>query len=506
MEDRRKTKKGLLGEIAELRQRVSILEEELRRNGERCREELSDQSCYDVLTGLPNRTPFYDFVRHAIAHASRRRQIVSVLFFSLDGFKLINESFGEETGNLLLKEVAERLKFCLRKSDILARPGWDEFIILLPEIARVEDATVVVERIFDTLQSPFRLNCRDLHINASIGISLFPHDGADPASLINNAYNAMKRAKEERKNDFRFYSPSVNSHAFKSLLMENSLRMAIKREEIFFQYQPKINIATGKITGMEALLRWTHPEMGAVAPDEFIPLMEEIGLTSSLSEWELTTACRYNRECRERGFHAMRISINLSSRQLHQKGLVATVSRVLSETGTDPDQLELEITEGDMVRNIESTSRTLRELSGMGVQIAIDDFGKGYSSLSYLRYFPLNKIKIDKVFIDGITTDRNNATISKVIVTLARSLELNVVAEGVEAVEQLDFLRALGCDEVQGYLFSHPLSAEESLRLLLEKRGYDMKSGKAAGFENCCRFWLDRRQTNEDLFPESVNS
>jgi len=506
MEDRRKTKKGLLDEIAELRQRVSILEEELRRNGERSCEDVNDQYCYDGLTGLPNRIPFYDFVRHAIAQASRRRQIVSILFFNLDGFKLINETFGEQTGNLLLKEVAERLKFCLRKSDVLARPGWDEFVILLPEIARVEDATVVVERIFDTLHSPFRLNSQDLYINASIGISLYPHDGSDPASLINNAYNAMKRAKENRRNDFRFYSPSVNSHAFKCLLMENSLRMAIKREEIYFQYQPKINITTGKITGMEALLRWTHPEMGAIAPDDFIPIMEEIGLTSPLSEWELITACLYNRECRERGFPAMRVSINLSSRQLSQKDLVSTVSKVLSETGTDPNQLELEITEGDIVKNIESTSKTLKQLSGMGVQIAIDDFGKGYSSLSYLRYFPLNKIKIDKIFVEGITADHSNAAISTAIVTLARNLKLNVIAEGVETVEQLDFLRGLDCDEVQGYLFSHPLSAEESLRLLMEKKCYDKdKSIVATDFENCDRFWLNRRQIGGDICPGRVN-
>jgi EAL domain-containing protein (putative c-di-GMP-specific phosphodiesterase class I) len=235
--------------------------------------------------------------------------------------------------------------------------------------------------------------------------------------------------------------------------------------------------------------------------------MEEIGLTSSLSEWELRTACFYNKECRVKGFPSMRISINLSSRQLHQKDLVATVSRVLSETGTDPDQLELEITEGDMVRNIESTSKTLKQLSGMGVQIAIDDFGKGYSSLSYLRYFPLNKIKIDKVFVDGITTDHSNAAISTAIVALARSLKLNVIAEGVEKVEQLDFLRSLNCDEVQGYLFSHPLSAEESLRLLNEKRSYDkeMPTG-AAGIKNCDRFWLNRRQAGEDVYPERVSS
>jgi len=254
MEESRKTKKVLLEEIAELRRRIAEMEEAMEKNAGSSLERLSDEEYFDVLTGLPNRSPFYDFVKHAVAQAARRRQIVAVLFFSLDRFRLINESFGELTGNLLLKEVAERLKYCLRKSDILARPGWDEFMILFPEIARVEDATVVVERIFDTLQAPFQLGGQDHFVNASIGISLYPHDGTDPVSLINNAYTAMKRAKEERKNDFRFYSPKINSRAFKCLLMENSLRLALKREEIYFHSQPQIDITSGAITGMEALL------------------------------------------------------------------------------------------------------------------------------------------------------------------------------------------------------------------------------------------------------------
>lgn len=507
MEDRRKTKKGLIEEISELRLRITAMEAELERNAEQSREKLRDDSCFDTLTGLPNRTPFYDFVKNAVAQAARRKQIVSILFFSLDRFKLINDTLGELAGNLLLKEVAERLKFCLRKSDILARPGWDEFMILLPEIARVEDATVVVERIFDTLQTPFQLNGQDLFINASIGISLFPHDGVDPVSLINNAYTAMKRAKEERKNDFRFYSPSINSHAFKCLLMENSLRKALQREELFFKYQPQIDIISGRITGMEALLRWAHPEMGDVPPEEFIPLMEEIGLTSPLTEWALRAACQHTTECRKLGFPSLRISVNLSSRQLHQKDLVPTVNRVLAETGLEPDQLELEITEGDIVRNIESTSMTLNLLSRMGVQIAIDDFGKGYSSLSYLRYFPINKLKIDKIFVDDIATDHNNAAISTAIITLAHSLNLGVIAEGVETVDQFECLRKLGCDAVQGYLFSRPVTAEESLLLLADKKSFDIeKSTGESNYSNCDRFWLNRRQLRTDFYDGGIKS
>ena len=502
MEESRKTKKVLLEEIAELRRRMAEMEEAMEKNAGSSLERLSDEEYFDVLTGLPNRSPFYDFVKHAVAQAARRRQIVAVLFFSLDRFRLINESFGELTGNLLLKEVAERLKYCLRKSDILARPGWDEFMILLPEIARVEDATVVVERIFDTLQAPFQLGGKDHFVNASIGISLYPHDGTDPVSLINNAYTAMKRAKEERKNDFRFYSPKINSRAFKCLLMENSLRLALKREEIYFHYQPQIDITSGAITGMEALLRWTHPEMGIVPPEEFIPLMEEIGLTSPLTEWVLTTACRHTRECMDRGFPSMRVSVNLSSRQLHQRDLVPTVRRVLKETGLEPEQLELEITEGDIVRNIESTSMTLNLLSRMGVQIAIDDFGKGYSSLSYLRYFPLNKLKIDKIFVDDITTDHNNAAIATAIITLAHNLKLGVIAEGVETVKQLEFLRNLQCDALQGYLFSRPVTADELLHLLHVKRHYDVeKSAEDANIADCDRFWLNREESVKDVSP-----
>ncbi|HEX2769730.1 MAG TPA: EAL domain-containing protein [Geobacteraceae bacterium] len=506
MKASRKTKRELLEEIVELRRRIAEMEELSEKNAGGSQGKVSAEPCIDILTGLPDRSAFYNYVKHAVAQAGRRRQILSVLFFSLDRFKLINDSLGELVGNLLLKEVAERLKYCMRKSDVLARPGWDEFMILLPEIARVEDATVVVERIFDALQSPFQLNGKEFFINASIGISLYPHDGVDPTSLINNASTAMKRAKEERKNDFRFYSPNINSRAFKSLLMENNLRTAIKREEVYLHYQPQIDIASGRIIGQEALLRWTHPEMGPVPPEEFIPLMEEIGLASSLSEWVLQNACDHNSECQKKGISPMRVAVNLSSRQLHQNDLVPTISRVLKETGLEPELLELEITESDIVRNIESTSKTLNLLNKMGVQIAIDDFGKGYSSLSYLRYFPLNKLKIDKIFVDAISTDYNNAAISTAIVTLAHSLKLSVIAEGVEKVEQLEYLRGLQCDAVQGFLFSRPVPADESLQLLTDKKQFDLD--KSAESYNCAdfdRFWLNRREFATDIFPDAAH-
>jgi diguanylate cyclase (GGDEF)-like protein len=498
----RKTKKELITEVAELRLKVDELESLRAKIG---KGKPVPDACFDVVTGLPNRSVFYDHVQRAVAQAARKRLTAAVLFFSLDRFKLINDALGERAGDLLLKEVAERLKDCLRKSDILARPGRDEFMILLPDLVKVDDATVVVERIFDSLNAPFQFKERELFINGSIGISLYPQDGKDPALLIKNSYTAMMRAKEEGKNDFRFYSPNINSRAFRRLLMENSLRLALKREEITLHYQPQINLGNGRIIGMEALLRWKHPEMGAVSPEEFVPLMEEIGLTASLSEWVLQTACAHNRECQKNGFPPMSVAVNLSSNQLREKDLIPMVHRALLETGLAPEHLELEMTEGDMVRNIETTSATLTHLSNMGLQIAIDDFGKGYSCLSYLRHFPINRLKIDKTFVEAITTDHNNAAISTAIVALAHSLELGVIAEGVETLEQLDFLRALQCDAVQGYLFSRPIPAEDSLQLFTEKRNFDQR--RPADETGCVAddlFWLERREPGTSPHPDPV--
>ncbi len=476
-----------------LRRRIAEMES-LDKDKNAAGKEPSQELCQDLITGLPNGALFFSHVKYAIAQAARRREIVAVMFLSLDRFKLINDTLGEKIGNQLLKELAGRLQESLRKSDILARPGRDEFMLLLPEIGRVEDATLVVERIFDSLNLPFHLKGKEFFVNASIGISLFPHDGTEPCSLIKNAYTAMSRAKEERTNDFRFYSPNINRRAFKRLLMENNLRMALKREEISLHYQPQIDIANGRIIGMEALLRWRHPEMGNISPEEFIPLMEEIGCTATLSEWVLHAACIHNKECQKNGFAPMQVAVNISSRQLHEKGLVPTIKRILKETGLEPELLELEMTESNIVRNVESTSDTLRRLNKMGVQVAIDDFGKGYSCLSYLRYFPVNKLKIDKSFVDAITTDHNNAAISSAIVTLAHTLKMSVIAEGVETLDQLEFLRNLRCDGVQGFLFSHPIPAEESLRLLTEKKHYDT-AGPAEGqaYRDCDSFWLKRQ-------------
>lgn len=470
MRERNRTKGELIAEVAALRQQVEELEK-FKRVYEWVEGELSKAYDYDILTGLPSRTLFFNHLSQAVALAQRNNRRLAVLFFSLDRLKLINDNLGHLTGDLLLTEVAGRLATCLRKSDILARPGRNEFMILLPEINRAEDAVPVVDRIFKVVSAPIVLNGRELVVTGNIGISICPNDGASAAILIRRAYTAMLRAREKGRSVYCYYSTGLNDQAFSRLLMENNLRIALQREEFCLHYQPQADLASGRIVGFEALLRWRHPDIGVISPAEFVPIIEEIGLIAPLSEWVLRTACAQNRACREANFPPMRTAVNLSPRQLYQPGLAEIVGRVLEETGLAPHCLELELTEGALVRNVPATADTLAALNGMGVQIAIDDFGIGYSSLSYLRHFPINRLKIDKTFVDSINTDRNNEAISRAIITLAHSLRLTVIAEGVESEEQLELLRALGCDEVQGYLVSRPVSAEGLMRLLADDAG-----------------------------------
>ena len=465
MNDGIRTKGELLQELTDLRRKVAELEalEEERKQTERAVEQAA---CFDHITGLPNRSVFYNHLLQAVALAERNRQSVAVLFFGLDRFKIINDSFGPSAGDLLLKEVAERLKESLRKSDILARPGRDEFMILLTEVAKFGDVQRVIERIFAAFSAPVFLKGHQLLVTGSLGISLFPADGKSAEALIKNSYTALNLARQENKNTFHFYSSTMNDGAFNRLLMENSLRLALKREEFFLHYQPQLELASGRVIGLEALLRWQHPELGAISPEIFIPVMEEIGLIAPLTEWVLHTACSQNKAYQRAGFPVMRIAVNLSPHHIHKHGLVESVGRVLKETGLEPQHLELEMTEGALVKDVTATATILKKLNRMGVHLAIDDFGTGYSSLSYLRHFSISRLKIDKSFIEFVTTDRNNATISRAIIALAHSLNINVMAEGVETVEQLKFLRSLQCDEGQGFLFSRPLSPEDATNLL----------------------------------------
>lgn len=477
MRESARTKAELIAEVAALQKQVAELEK-FKQVYEWVEGELAKAHYHDTLTGLPNRILFFNHLSQSVALARRNDRRLAVLFFSLDCLKLVNDNLGHINGDLLLTEVADRLATCMRKSDILARPGRNEFMVLLPEIGRVEDAVQVAERIFAVVSAPILLNGRELSMTGNIGVSVYPNDGDSAELLIRHAYTAMHRAREKGRNAYHFYSTSLNDWAFNRLLMENNLRIALQREEFLLHYQPQADIASGRIVGFEALLRWRHPDFGVVSPAEFIPIIEDIGLIAPLSEWVLRTACAQNQVFRKANLPPMITAVNLSPRQLSQPDLADIIARMLEEAGMAPQYLELELTEGALVRNVAATANTLGVLHDMGVKIAVDDFGIGYSSLSYLRHFPINKLKIDKSFVDSITIDRSNEAISRAIINLAHDLGLTVIAEGVETGEQLELLRALGCDEAQGYLISPPVSAADLMRLVADNAGPGRGAGK----------------------------
>jgi diguanylate cyclase (GGDEF)-like protein/PAS domain S-box-containing protein len=424
-------------------------------------ETIRRQAYHDALTGLPNRMLFKDRLTEAILHARRHDRMLGLLFLDLDRFKNINDTLGHIVGDRLLQGVAERLGSCLQEEDIIARLGGDEFTVLLPQINRLEDAVKTAQRILEALKAPFRFDGHDLHINASIGIALYPSDGEDAEVLLRNADTALYRAKEKGRNTYQLYSPLMNATAFERLVMENSLRRALERGEFVIYFQPLLSIKTGNVVGMEALLRWQHPELGLVYPEEFIPLAEETGIILALGEWTLRAACRQNKLWQEAGLPRLRTSVNLSGRQLQQDGLAAMVARVLEETRLEPQYLELEVTESVAMQNADTTIQVLKDLRSMGIHISLDDFGTGYSSLSYLKRLPLNTLKIDQSFVRDMTTDAHDAAIATTVIILGHNLQLSVTAEGVENQEQLDFLRDQQCDKIQGYLFSQPLPADE---------------------------------------------
>lgn len=465
MSDRSKTKRQLMVEIGSLRSRIAQLEDakdtSLRGAGKP-----EQASSLDTLTGLPSRAVFFHNLTMAVSTARQDKTQLAVLFICLDRFKLINDTLGHDVGNKLLKMVASRLSGCMRQNDTLCRPGRDEFMLLLSRIADKESAILVTERIFEALATHFVLDCHELVISASLGICMYPDGGDSAESLLKNAYSAMKQAKVSGTNQCRFFSPHLNAHEFSRLLMENELRHAVNRLDFSLRFQPQIELRNRKIIGMEALIRWEHSELGFVSPDVFIPLAEQSGLIDTIGEWVLRAACEQHMLCQKCGCAPPRTAVNLSPIQLHREGLVSGISKILDETGLDPHFLEVEITEGALLRDYQTAVTTLDALHSMGVQIAIDDFGTGYSSLAYLSRFPVSKLKIDKSFVSAVTTDQRSAAISRAIVTLAHNLGMRVIAEGIETVEQLDYLRDLNCDEIQGYLLAHPLTAKESVRFL----------------------------------------
>ncbi len=422
---------------------------------------------FDLLTSLPNRALFHQRLQRSLVHAQRFNEGLAVLFIDLDRFKNVNDTLGHETGDRVLQAVAERLKGCLREVDTLARLGGDEFAVLIEQVSDTRFVGSVARKLLKAVAEIIMLGDQEYQITASVGISTYPADGSDGTTLLKNADIAMYRAKEMGKNNSQFYAAAMNANSMVRLSLETGLRHALERGEFLLHYQPKVDIASGRISGMEALVRWMRPGLGMVSPADFIPLAEETGLIVPIGAWVLKAACERNRAWQRQGMPPLRVAVNLSARQFVQANLVSEVARVLDASGLAPASLELEITESMVMDNPERAIRTLRQLKSMGISLAIDDFGTGYSSLGYLKRFPIDNIKIDRSFIKDIPRNNDDATITRTIIDMTHNLRLKVIAEGVETVAQLDFLRAHGCDEIQGYHFSRPLAEDAFLALVL---------------------------------------
>jgi diguanylate cyclase (GGDEF)-like protein/PAS domain S-box-containing protein len=416
---------------------------------------------YDALTRLPNRTLLYDRLQKALASARRRGNKIGVLYLDLDRFKDINDSLGHSVGDLLLQEVARRLKTWAREQDTIARVGGDEFLIVLSELNDVAGAAIAAQRIVNMTAAEFAVQEHTLSVSCSIGVSLFPEHGKDCETLIKNADAAMYSAKAHGRNNFKFFTADMNAEVVERLTLENSLRPALDRKELFLMYQPQMDLVTGRVTGLEALLRWQHPTLGLVPPDKFIRIAENSGLIVPIGEWVLRTACSQARRWQEEGHTALSIAVNVSAVQFRQEGFCELIRRILHETGLAPQFLELELTESLLLANADVMLSVVRELRSTGIMLAIDDFGTGYSSFSYLRQFPISKFKIDRSFIADVAVNPDDAAITAAIISMAKSLKLKVIAEGVETEAQMSFLRAHHCDEIQGYYFSRPLAVDK---------------------------------------------
>lgn len=428
-------------------------------------EKVNYQAFHDLLTGLPNRSLYNQRLLEALTKAQHQGHHLAVMFLDLDRFKTINDTLGHAIGDLLLQQVAQRISRCLRPNDILSRWGGDEFTLLLPQIHTPENAVHVAQRIIAALKPVFHLNGHSLHITTSIGIAVYPQNGQDMETLLGNADVALYQAKEQRST-YRLYSAAMNSQASELLTLQNSLHAALERGEIQVYYQPQVNVKTRRIVGMEALVRWQHPEFGLVSPGRFIPLAEETGLIVEIGEWVLRNACEQNQSWLQAGFSPIRIGVNLSARQFQEANLVEMVREILAKTGLSADLLELEITETIAMQNVEWTGKVLGQLQSLGVHLSMDDFGTGYSSLSYLQKFPFHSLKLDQSFVRDISVDQQDRAIAQAVIALGRALNLRVIAEGVETVEQLEVLRRMHCEDMQGFLFSPPIPALQATKLL----------------------------------------
>ncbi len=415
---------------------------------------------HDPLTGLFNRSMFNERLQQALAQATRFERSLALLFIDLDGFKIVNDTVGHNGGDALLAELATRLRATLREGDVIGRMGGDEFVVLIEEFPGPVQVAEVAKKMLETVGRPFLLQGREFEVTASLGISVFPDDGQDAQTLLKNADIAMYLVKQQGRNSFRFYAPQMNVHLLERLTLESSLRRAIERNELLLLYQPKVGVRDGRVSGVEALVRWQHPTQGMISPAEFMPVAEDAGLILAIGEWVLHTACRQVLAWREQGLPLMRVAVNLSPRQFTQESLIHVVREALHQTGIDPARLELEITEDMVLRNPERAIRLLGQLKELGVRVVLDDFGTGYSSLNYLKRLPIDCVKVDRSLILELPRSTDAATLTRAVVAMAHSLGLSVTAEGVETREQWEFLHQLGCEEMQGNYFSAPVPAD----------------------------------------------
>ena len=436
------------------------------RQRQQIEEKIRYQAMHDLLTGLPNRLRFNDILNQGIQKIIQQEESIAVMFLDLDRFKIINDTLGHTVGDNLLKIVAQRIRDTIRIEDVVARWGGDEFTIFLPRVTEIPPIIQIAKNILQTLEDAFYINGHELYISSSIGIALLGKDSPDAETLIQHADAALYYAKNQGRNNYQFYKESLSQKNPELLKLEKNLRHAMKRKELMLYYQPRVNITTGKITGMEALLRWNHPEMGVISPAVFIPLAEKSGLIISIGEWALRQACIQNKAWQDAGYQPITIAVNLSPRQFRQPKLVEILTDILTETQLKPEFLELEITETTAIADINFTTVALQNLAEMGLLLSIDDFGTGYSSLNRLKVLPFHNLKIDQSFIRELTTDPKVAHIIQAIVTLGQSLGLRLIAEGVEHPAELEFLRSIHCDEVQGYLLYRPLSVEQATEAL----------------------------------------
>jgi len=433
-------------------------------------EKLNHLAYHDALTDLPNQVLFKDRLKQAIALSRRNDQLQAVLLLNLDRFKTINDSLGYTAGDRLLQSVAERLTSCVRESDTVARFGGDEFAILLTQIPRAQDAANVARAIKQALDQTFLFEDQEIFVSSSIGISLYPQDGRDTGGLLKTAGVALDRAKNQGGNNFQFYTAGGTTRALKQLVLESNLRPGLERSEFIVQYQPQVDVRGFHLVGMEALVRWQHPSLGLLYPNEFVPLAEDNGLIISLGDWVMRTACAQSMSWQDAGLTPLTLSVNFSARQFQQPTFITDVARILKDTNLDPRWLELELTESSIMKDPEEAIEKLHELKLMGIKVAIDDFGTGYSSLNYLKRFPIDTLKIDKTFVSDICKDPHDTAIVRAIIQLGHALDLTVIAEGVETKEQLQYLSALECDVLQGFLFSKALSPSAFEELLVEQK------------------------------------